>query len=677
MRNMVQNGRMYGGRNPGQAGPWGRNGGWNRQTWQNGYYQPSARQEAPVLPDPEPPTPGLDSEPCTCPPTCCIPGPVPPSSQPVTLPDSIPVPTGEAVIEVETEQVVCQQQTETIETVETAETAEMVETVETMEAVESLPEAAEEIVQPPEEEITIQLDIQQEQPEPDGDLCPANQPYEPAAQRIPAPACQGIRQYITDNQGAPAQDDDHSLTAGANGPMLMKDAYYFEKMAHFDREKIPERVVHANGAGAFGSFRVTNPMGDYTTAEVFCQQQTETPVFVRFSTVAGHKGSADTVRDPRGFAVKFYTNQGNLDIVGINFPVFFLKDAIKFPDLLHALKPAPDTGVKDQVRWWDYFSQTPEATNMVTYYYSDQGTMKSYRKMDGFGVDTFVWVNSQGQRFYVRYHFRSRQGVETIDRQEAAYLAGVAPDIAKMDLFQTLAQGQTAMWDFAVQLMPVCDGEALAFDPLDTTKLWPEDQFPLQKVGELVLDRNPENVFCQVEQAAFCPANLVPGIEFSDDKLLNGRIFSYGDAQRYRIGANFAQLPVNKPLCEPENYQQDGAMRLSYRKGTVNYYPSSCTLGCGPQQKPQTPPYTAQYSMGRQMRSEIQKIDDFTQAGQHFRQMSPLEQQHLADNIAADLYPAPDYVVEKCIEYFTKACPEWGQMTAQLVENYRLARAGQ
>lgn len=501
--------------------------------------------------------------------------------------------------------------------------------------------------------------------------CEELQQYTPQPQRQLAPACRNIQQRITDNQGAPAQDDNNSLTVGENGTIIMKDAYYLEKIAHFDRERIPERVVHANGSGAFGFFKVTCPMAEYTKADLFSQQGKVTPVFARFSTVAGHKGSADTLRDPRGFAVKFYTDEGNLDIVGLNFPVFFVRDAMKFPDLLHALKPAPDTGVKNQVRWWDFFSQMPECTNMVTYYYSDQGTVKSFRKMDGFGVNTYVWVNARGQRFYVKYHFVSRQGVETIDRKEAAYLAGVNPDVAKLDLYNTLACGQTVQWDFAVQLMPVCDADALCFDPLDDTKLWPEEQFPLMKVGELVLNRNFDNEFCQVEEAAFCPANLVPGIEFSDDKMLVGRVFSYTDTQRYRLGVNYTELPINKPKAPVNNYQQDGRMRAEFRKGTVNYYPSSCTLGCGPIQPAQCPPYTAQYSMGNQIRSSIRKVDDFTQAGDHFRAMTQLDKEHLADNIAVDLYPAPDAVVEKCIEYFTAACPEWGQMVLRLVNMYR------
>lgn len=286
-------------------------------------------------------------------------------------------------------------------------------------------------------------------------------------------------------------------------------------------------------------------------------------------------------------------------------------------------------------------------------------------------MNTYVWVNARGQRFYVKYHFVSRQGVETIDRKEAAYLAGVNPDVAKLDLYNTLACGQTVQWDFAVQLMPVCDADALCFDPLDDTKLWPEEQFPLMKVGELVLNRNFDNEFCQVEEAAFCPANLVPGIEFSDDKMLVGRVFSYTDTQRYRLGVNYTELPINKPKAPVNNYQQDGRMRAEFRKGTVNYYPSSCTLGCGPIQPAQCPPYTAQYSMGNQIRSSIRKVDDFTQAGDHFRAMTQLDKEHLADNIAVDLYPAPDAVVEKCIEYFTAACPEWGQMVLRLVNMYR------
>ena len=503
--------------------------------------------------------------------------------------------------------------------------------------------------------------------------CQEQQQYTPTPNRyFLTPACQKSQQPITDNQGAPAQDDNNSLTVGPTGTMILKDAYYLEKMAHFDRERIPERVVHANGSGAFGYFKATASMAEYTKADLFSQAGKVTPVFARFSTVAGHKGSADTLRDPRGFAVKFYTDEGNLDIVGLNFPVFFIRDAINFPDLLHALKNAPDTGIKNQVRWWDFFSQMPEATNMVTYYYSDQGTVKSFRKMDGFGVNTYVWVNAQGQRFYVKYHFVSHLGVETIDRHEAMRLAGEDPDVAKRDLYDTLASGQTVSWDMAVQLLPICDASSLSFDPLDDTKLWPEDQFPLHKVGELVLNRNFENEFCQVEQAAFCPANLVPGIEFSDDKMLVGRVFSYTDTQRYRLGANYTELPINRPKSPVENYQQDGSMRMEFRKGTVNYSPSSCTLGCGPVQMPQTPPYTAQYSQGNQIRASLPHADDFTQAGEHFRSMSQPEQEHLADNIAVDLYPAPDYVVDKCIEHFTAACPQWGEMVRRLVDTYRM-----
>ena len=499
--------------------------------------------------------------------------------------------------------------------------------------------------------------------------CQKMQHYTPLPQR---PIPQACRQNgcITDNQGAMAQNDNHSLTVGCNGPMLMKDAYYLEKMAHFDRERIPERVVHANGTGAFGYFQTTCSMARYTKAGLFSQAGKVTPVFVRFSTVAGHKGSADTLRDPRGFAVKFYTEEGNLDIVGLNFPVFFIRDAMKFPDLLHSLKPAPDTGVKDNARFWDFYSQMPECTNMITYLYSDEGTIPSYRKMDGFGVNTYVWVNSQGERFYVKYHFRSHQGKETVDRHEAARLAGVEPDVAKTDLYRTLESGQTAAWDLAVQLMPICQASMQKFDPLDDTKLWPEEQFPLHKVGQLVLNRNFENEFVQVEQSAFCPANLVPGIEFSDDKMLAGRVFSYGDAQRYRVGPNYTELPINRPRTPANNYQQDGMMRTSFRKGTVNYYPHSGALGCGPQQKTACPPYTAPYSRGNQIRSPLYQADDFTQAGERFRGMSRLEQEHLADNIAVELAQTPAVISGQCLEYFRKACPQWADMVEKAMKGY-------
>lgn len=516
---------------------------------------------------------------------------------------------------------------------------------------------------------------QEQPPCPPEAICEQNQCVEPAPALPLAPACSGNLRRITGNTGAPAQNDNHTLTVGQNGPALLKDTYFLEKMAHFDRERIPERVVHANGTGAFGCFKTTHSMEEYTTADLFSQEGRITPVFVRFSTVIGSRGSADTLRDPRGFAVKFYTEEGNLDIVGNHLPVFFIRDAIKFPDLIHSLKPAPDSGVRDPLRFWDFYTQTPEATHMITWVYSDLGTVKSFRMIDGFGVNTYVWKNAKGERFYVKYHFVSCQGVQTIDRREAERLAGSDPDVAKKDLYRTLASGKTADWEFCVQLLPVCKAEDLPFDPLDDTKTWPQDLFPLHRVGTMTLSRNFENQFAQVEQAAFCPANTVPGIELSEDKMLAGRGFAYADTQRHRIGPNFDQLPINAPRSEVCNFQQDGAMRLAYRKGAVNYSPSSCTLGqCMPVQPVESKAYTALYSQGAQVRESIDKQENFKQAGERFRGMTKQEQEHLVDNIAVELCLANDYITAKTLEYFKRACPEWEEMTRCRIEAYRQAK---
>ena len=392
-----------------------------------------------------------------------------------------------------------------------------------------------------------------------------------------------MKKHLTTNQGVPISDNQNSLTVGERGPALLQDVHFIEKMAHFDRERIPERVVHAKGAGAHGYFQVYKNMKPYTKAKFLQDTEKKTPVFVRFSTVTGGRGSADTVRDPRGFAVKFYTEEGNYDLVGNNLPVFFIRDAIKFPDMVHAFKGAPDSNIpsasSSHDSFWDFVSLTPESTHMIIWLFSDRGTPKSYRMMEGFGVNTYKWVNSQGKAVYVKYHWKPKLGVQTLDRNEATKLSGEDPDYLTRDLRTAIANGQNAEFELFVQLMQIEDELKQDFDPLDPTKTWPEDKFPLMPVGKMVLNKNPDNFFVEVEQAAFCPASIVPGIEFSADKLLQGRTFSYGDTQRHRLGPNYLQIEVNRPTVEVNNSQRDGAMQMGKYSGPVNYEPASIDEG--------------------------------------------------------------------------------------------------
>lgn len=471
------------------------------------------------------------------------------------------------------------------------------------------------------------------------------------------------KNVLTTNEGAPIMNNQNSLTVGDRGPVLLQDIHFIEKMAHFDRERIPERVVHANGAGAHGYFQVYSPMKNYTMAKFLQNPKERTPVFVRFSTVIGSKGSADTARDPRGFAIKFYTEDGNYDLAGNDIPVFFIRDAIKFPDFIHALKPAPDTNIIDQNRVWDFFSSMPESTHMLTWVYSDRGTIKSYRKIEGFGVNTYVWINSKGERKFVKYHLKPALGIETIDRKEAEFLAGADPNVATRDLYDTLKSGKIVEYEMSVQLMDPKDECKLDFDPLDVTKIWPEDEYPLMKVGKLVLDRAPENFFAEVEQVGFCPANLVPGIDVSADKMLQGRIFSYMDTQRYRVGINSAQLPINRPRCPVNNNNQDGSMRYFANSGNVNYDPNTLNDGNPKEAKGTIVP--AEYVSGKIERKTIRKTNDFKQAGDRYRAMSEKEKEHLVDNIANDLWQVREDIQIRTIGNFTKACPDFGRRVAK------------
>ncbi|MBU5591455.1 catalase [Clostridium sp. MSJ-4] len=476
------------------------------------------------------------------------------------------------------------------------------------------------------------------------------------------------KEYLTTNQGEPVNDDQNSLTVGERGSTLLQDIVFLEKLAHFDRERIPERVVHAKGAGAHGYFKVYKSMAPYTKAKFLQDPSKETPVFIRFSVVIGSKGVADTVRDVRGFAVKFYTEEGNYDIVGNNLPVFFIRDAIQFPDLIHALKPDPVSNIpgdsSQNPRFWDFMSLTPEATHMLTWLFSDLGTIKSYRFMQGFGVNTYKWVNKDGKAMLIKYHWKPVLGVQSIDSKESKRLAGLDPDIASRDLFNTLACGNTVEYELLVQMMDLEDENKQCFDPLDATKTWPEDQFPLIPVGRMVLNKNPENFFAEVEQSAFCPAAIVPGIEFSNDKLLQGRIFSYGDTQRYRLGANYLELPINRPKVPVNNNQQDGFMQFTPNRGSINYSPN--TLGCGmPEPAPENGvPYTP-FVEGKIERKKISKTDDYTQAGDRYRSMSKIDKDHLISNIVESLCYAEKHTQKKMIEHFMSADKELGSRIAK------------
>jgi catalase len=473
--------------------------------------------------------------------------------------------------------------------------------------------------------------------------------------------------HLTTNQAVPISDNQNSLTIGERGPVLLQDVQFIEKMAHFDRERIPERVVHAKGAGAHGYFQVYKSMAPYTKAQFLQNPKKKTPVFVRFSTVTGGRGSADTVRDPRGFAVKFYTEEGNYDLVGNNLPVFFIRDAIKFPDMVHAFKGAPDSNMPSSSsahnRFWDFISLTPESTHMITWVFSDRGTPKSYRMMEGFGVNTYVWVNAKGKAVYVKYHWKPKLGVHTLDRHGATQLAGTDPDYLTRDLQDTIAKGGEVEYELNVQLMDIADELKQDFDPLDATKTWPEDKFPLMPVGKMVLNRNPKNFFAEVEQAAFCPASIVPGIEFSSDKLLQGRTFSYADTQRYRLGANYLRLPINTPIVPVNNNQRDGTMQTGDFSGQVNYEPSN--LADAMLKEAPSNPSRENRIEGEVTRQKINLTNDFAQAGTRYRSLSKKDQEHLTDNLIADLLHINKPIQQRIIENLIKADVKLGKSVAK------------
>ncbi|UTP40815.1 catalase [Phenylobacterium sp. LH3H17] len=448
---------------------------------------------------------------------------------------------------------------------------------------------------------------------------------------------------LTTNQGIPISDNQNSLKAGARGPTLLEDFVLREKIMHFDHERIPERIVHARGSAAHGFFEVYEGLADITAADFLQRPGEKTPVFVRFSTVAGNKGSFDLARDVRGFAVKFYTQQGNFDLVGNNMPVFFIQDAIKFPDLVHAAKPEPDREFPQAATahdtFWDFISLTPESTHMIMWTMSDRAIPRSYRMMEGFGVHTFRLVNAAGEATFAKFHWRPKLGMQSVVWDEAVKINGADPDFHRRDLWETIDQGDVVEFELSLQLFSAEDAASFDFDVLDATKIIPEEVVPLRPVGRLVLDRNPDNFFAETEQVAFCIGNIVPGVDFTDDPLLQGRLFSYLDTQLKRLGGpNFHQIPINQPKCPFANYQRDGHMQMAVPTGRVNYEPNSLAPN-GPRETPngfRTFPRNEEGGPAIRIRPES-FADHYTQARLFFRSQTPVEQDHIVAALVFEL----------------------------------------
>jgi catalase len=465
---------------------------------------------------------------------------------------------------------------------------------------------------------------------------------------------------LTRETGAPVGDNQNSLTAGEDGPVLLEDARLIEKIAHFDRERIPERVVHARGTGAAGVFVASTDFSKYTKNTVFAATGKQTPVFVRFSTVMPFRGSPEAARDPRGFAVKFYSDQGNWDIVGINQPVFFIRDAIKFPDFVHANKPSPVTNIQDPNRAFDFFAKVPESTYMLTLMYTDMGQPASYRMMDGFGVHAFRLVNAQGQQVFAKFHFKSNQGLKGMTLEQAR-----AADVnyATADLYDAIKAGHFPSWDVYIQMMTPEQTKSLSYDAFDDTKIW--EQVPEVKVGTMTLNKVPDNFFEYIEQSAFAPSDLIPGVEASPDRMLQGRLFAYADTQRYRIGPNYNLLPVNRPLAPVVNDYQDGPMNTMGRTGDVNFEPS--VNRPNPTENPQFK--VAEYDVTGTARTRaISKTENFRQAGEFYRSLDKTEQDHLIKNMASDLgRVANPKIRQMMVAHFYQADKDYGTRLAKAV----------
>ena len=483
---------------------------------------------------------------------------------------------------------------------------------------------------------------------------------------------------LTTRQGHPVYDNQNLRTVGNRGPATMENYHFLEKMSHFDRERVPERVVHARGAGAHGYFEAygtvgNEPVSKYTRAKLFQEKGKRTPVFVRFSTVIHGGHSPETLRDPRGFAVKFYTEEGNWDLVGNNLKIFFIRDAIKFPDFIHAFKPDPVTNIQDGERQFDFISHTPEAMHMITFLFSPWGIPATYRHMQGSGVNTYKWVNAEGEAVLVKYHWEPKQGIKNLTTAQAQEIQAKNFNHATQDLYEAIERGEYPEWELFVQIMSDDDHPELDFDPLDDTKLWPKEQFPWLPVGRMVLDRNPVDYHNEVELSAFGTGVLVDGLDFSDDKMLQGRTFSYSDTQRYRVGTNYLQLPINAPKSHVATNQRGGQM--SYKVDAadgqnphVNYEPSSLNgLKEAPRSgKEHQPQYNA-----RLMRQKIDRTNDFGQAGETYRNFEDWERDELILNLVNTLSGAAQHIQDKMVELFTKCDEDYGRRVREGLEKMR------
>jgi catalase len=474
----------------------------------------------------------------------------------------------------------------------------------------------------------------------------------------------------TTDSGIPAPSDEYSLTVGPGGPTVLHDHYVVQKMQHFNRERVPERVVHAKGGGAHGFFEVTEDVTWLTKASFLGNVGKRTPVFARFSTVAGELGSPDTARDPRGFALKFYTEEGNYDLVGNNTPVFFVRDATKFQDFIHSQKRLPDTGLRDNNMQWDFWTLSPESAHQVAILMSDAGTPRTWRNMNGYGSHTFSTVNEAGERFWVKFHFKTVQGRDNFTDTEARAMTAEDPDFHRRDLLEVIARGDLPEWRLEMQVMPFAEAADYRFNPFDLTKVWPHADYPQVPVGRLVLDRNPANFFAEVEQAGFSPGNLVPGIGLSPDKMLMGRIFSYHDTHLHRIGANYEQLPINAPKSEVHSYNKDAPMTYRHAGAEPVYAPNSYG---GPQAD------TARAAdlgwsveageLGRYAYEKHAQDDDFVQAGALYRDvMSETDRAHLLGNIVAHATQGVEHDVQlRVVEYWRCVDADLGARLAKAV----------
>lgn len=466
------------------------------------------------------------------------------------------------------------------------------------------------------------------------------------------------KKILTTFNGSPVDDNQNSLSAGERGPLMMQDYHLIEKLAHFNRERIPERIVHAKGAGAYGKLTITQDISKYTKTKAL-QKGIESKVFLRFSTVAGEKGSADTVRDVRGFALKVYTEEGNWDLVGNNTPVFFVRDPKKFMDFIHSQKREPHTNLRSDTMQWDFWAHSPESLHQVTILFSDRGIPKSFANMNGYGSHTYSFINSENERFWVKFHFKTEFGIENFTSEEAEKIVGENPDYTTQELYERIEAGEFPRWKFYVQIMNEIEAENYKWNPFDLTKVWPHSDFELIEVGILELNQNPGNYFADVEQAAFAPSNVVPGIGHSPDKMLQGRLFAYPDAHRYRLGVNYDHLPVNSPITQVHSYNRDGFMRADGNHGdAVNYEPNS--FGGPVEDKTVAePPLKIQGHVDRY--SQEITDDDFIQPGNLYRLLPDDEKNRLVANICNSLKNAPEFIQKMMVEHFTRADEDYGR----------------